>query len=761
MATVTLERPGVRVFQEFSEAAPTPLRPLIPAVIIGESWQLITDATAGLFDNILQVYNYPGILAGVVVDTNETVVKLVTTTGADLTGVGDTFDITNDGAVTITASTVTVGADPNPQKIIKANTQFSPAAGLSLIDILQDFFTLAVRLGDVVVFEDTSAGLLTNTSKQSDNLGNWTITGIIGSDTLSVLGLTPGHVNGTVNEPFQITTGSNDHFLVDVDALGDVGVVLSPATAATAQDIADDLNGDSDFAAVAVADAFNRKVRIRSRTTGTGSSVTISADSLTANTVLGFTAAQTDSGSISDSLKAETDVEYRIVRNGALTGTIKISFSARRTDEAAKLYEFADTETLEASLGKIHPDNPLAYGMALALAATGDRTTVLGVIVANKDTTVSHGKALEFLESKDIYSMVPLSQNTAVLALYPIHVTNLSEPTSKHERIAWICPLISEFDEKQASRVATTPVGALPTSRFTDAGATYQANGVVVGDVLKVSAVTGTLEIDSVDQSALLLSQGFVELQVATVVSETEVDIVGEFTTTSPGDVTYSVKTMDYTFSQKASNQAGGAVGFTNRRLRYVSPDVGTFSVAGVDTELPGYYTACVSAAMTSELPPSQGHTNLPVPGPVELRSSNDVFTELQMDIMAGGGVWLYVQDTPGGPITTRHQLTTDISDINKREHSIVTAVDYGAKRIRAQISPLIGRFNLTNDYLTKQLRPALAGAIRDLVEERIWGRATVIRSLKIVENQPDTAEAIIQVAKLTPANYVNVRLII
>lgn len=94
---------------------------------------------------------------------------------------------------------------------------------------------------------------------------------------------------------------------------------------------------------------------------------------------------------------------------------------------------------------------------------------------------------------------------------------------------------------KQASRTATSPVpGPIPDSTFIDTGASFFANGVVVGDVLRITAVTGALQIGGVPQVPPF------EVAIASVNSATEVEIVGQFTA-DPGNVTYEVRTPSFT----------------------------------------------------------------------------------------------------------------------------------------------------------------------------------------------------------------------
>ena len=59
---------------------------------------------------------------------------------------------------------------------------------------------------------------------------------------------------------------------------------------------------------------------------------------------------------------------------------------------------------------------------------------------------------------------------------------------------------------------------------------------------------------------------------------------------------------------------------------------------------------------------------------------SQDRYSERQLKIMSGGGLWVFQQDTPTGPVVIRHQLTSDMSTVEMREDNIRTALDFAAK---------------------------------------------------------------------------------
>jgi hypothetical protein len=79
---------------------------------------------------------------------------------------------------------------------------------------------------------------------------------------------------------------------------------------------------------------------------------------------------------------------------------------------------------------------------------------------------------------------------------------------------------------------------------------------------------------------------------------------------------------------------------------------------------------------------------------------SNDTFNDKQLNVMAGGGTYVIVQDVAGGPLTSRMALTTDGASVEVRTDSITKVVDFTAKFLRRGLRNFIGRFNITQGFL-------------------------------------------------------------
>lgn len=628
-----LEQPSVRVFQQFGEVAPTVIRPLLEAVIIGEHFQIETKALAGLYDGTLTVYTYPDLVAGATIQTADVEVFLTT--------VEDEFDITSDPGVTIAAASVTLAAAIVPTKTLINHAQVTNIpSGAQFSDPNASFVDSGIRAGDTLTFE-TSAGSLVNLDSviSAANTVTYTILNVLDDQTLE----------------------------------------LNPA------------------------------------------------------------------------LVSETGkFEYTVVRSGSSAGDVNISYRAKRTDKIGELIEVEDVEDLETQLGTIDPLNPVAFGMSLALQNTSN--LVAGFVVEDQDSVTDHQAALSDLESQEVYALVPLTQNEAIFQIYEQHVNLMSDPHEKKERVVFINRIITDFETFQASSTTGGTDGA-DGSLFQDVNALFITNNVPVGSIIKLdTGLTGG------DEGSFPV--GTTDLQIIAVNSETEVDLIAAADTGLSG-LTYTVRTKDFTKLQKARNCQDFAVAFNNRRVISLLPDTAEFPVGSTTQNLPGYFLGAMYAGLTSGTGPAQGFTNLSVSGATGLSNSNKFFSETQLGIIASGGNFIVIQENDQAPVSARHQLTTAVGTIETREYSIVKAVDYSSKFFRATLKPLIGIFNITEDFIDNQVRPTVNGIINDLVEEGIVGTGTHVTDIVQDKTQPDNLNVFIDFEVLFPANFINVVLVI
>ncbi len=472
------------------------------------------------------------------------------------------------------------------------------------------------------------------------------------------------------------------------------------------------------------------------------------------------------------------DVEYSIkeVRRDR-NGTVLITYDADRTDLTGKLTQVESLDDLATKAGPPVPENPLSFGAFWALQNTDTTVFLTGL---NADTLTDHVSALDFLGNEEVYSLVPLTQDTATHQLYAAHVTERSAATAKKERIAWInrqlfIQTTKILDADGTSAVATNNTSPTADS-FVDSGADFTTDGIVAGDEITFTytpsggvETTQTIRVlDRSNSTTILLVDGLPS---------------AFFTDWAAGSAkTYTIKSVPLDKFQQAEFLADYSKAFANRRVYNVWPDLVELTYTddtqesdfltqdelnGIGTPLtgnftgvfPAYYLASMYGGLVAGQDPQQPFTNLPITGATGLRNSNRYFTETQLDIIATGGTYIVIQEAEDGPVSSRHQLSTDVTIIEKRELSITKNVDFIAKFKRNSLKEYIGKFNITQVYL-EQLRVVNDSLTKKLIDD---GNLLSAETLRLEQSEDASDEIILDEDILVPfpANFIRVTLFI
>jgi hypothetical protein len=499
----------------------------------------------------------------------------------------------------------------------------------------------------------------------------------------------------------------------------------------------------------------------------------ISGDAFTAAATVSFHTARTPA--------SDVDVTYSVkeVRRDR-NGTVLITYDADRTDLTGKLTQVESLDDLANKAGPPVPENPLSFGGFWAIQNTDTTVYLTGV---NADTLTEHTSALDFLGNEEVYSLVPLTQDPATHQLYAAHVTERSAATAKKERIAWINRelFVQETKIEDADGTAATATNATPPAAdsFVDAGADFTVAGIVAGDEITFtytpsggSETTQTIRVlDRSNSTTILLVEGLPS---------------AFFTEWADGGTTgksYTIKSVPLDKFQQAEFLADYSKSFANRRVYNVWPDLveltytddtqdsdfltqaelagdGTPQTGTFTGVFPGYYLCAMYGGLVAGQDPQQPFTNLPITGATGLRNSNRYFTETQLDIIATGGTFIVIQDAEDGPVASRHQLSTDVTIIERRELSITKDVDFIAKFKRNSLREYIGKYNITQVYL-EQLRVVNDSLSKKLVDD---GQLISIPDTLRLEQSEEASDEIIldeDILVPFPANFIRVTLFI
>lgn len=567
------------------------------------------------------------------------------------------------------------------------------------------------------------------------------------STALTLLQLTSGQEDlgedALEGSTFEFTLNSNPHVyetVFDSSSLDLAVVAINELVGAT----------------VAAKDTTGTKLVLTSFLRGAASSIEITSSN--ASTQFGLASTATGSGrplpdaylDDSNELHIGGEILRDLVTGAPLdqsygTGSLYVQFRALRLDVTARAAEagvlnIPDLATLQEVLDPITEENPLGLALFLAMnAAPGVATKAVGVAsvsaTAPYGTLEGYAEAADMLKSQEVYAISVCSDDPLVGALFDTHVDTYSSPEYGGERVAVIA---------QAMPTRKTPTLAASGS---EAGSTASDNQLL----LDTNPAAGLVEAGVNPALPLTVAHGvYLEFEVDGSFRRYSVSGVtgplanlrttfasGEntdgFYSTAPFTETvvnaaYSLKVRggslnipgssrrDYTATAVAV--AGAVETYRNRRL--VAPFSGghvKVKIDGVEKRVPTFYASAIIAGMTASQRPQQPFTNLPLPGLTGVADEMGHFTKSDLDLMAGGGVYLLIQDTDGGPVICRQQVTTNTDAVEVREFSITRQLDSTAKTIRALVRRFIGSRNIDTDLLN-ELSLVVQGVATYLVDE-------------------------------------------
>jgi hypothetical protein len=468
-------------------------------------------------------------------------------------------------------------------------------------------------------------------------------------------------------------------------------------------------------------------------------------------------------------------------------GTLYIQYKALRKDvsavaEIAGVLRIPDVETLAAVLDPLTEDNPLGLALFLCmLNCPGFEVKGLGVdeitAAAPEGTALAYARAAGLLEAEEVYAIAPLTHDEVITGLWRTHVVAMSAPEQGGERIVF-------FNHRMPTR--KNPGIA---ASGTQANSTATQNQLL----LDVNPAAGLVALGLNPADPFTVEMGvYVELEVAgefrrynvssvtgalanfNVVFTDEENVDGFYSTTplteSVINAAWSLKVrgasliipgsnpprLDY--SLVAETVAEANAGLKNRRAYSVFPDTIKTIINGIEKSLPAYYACAATAGMVAGQPPQQPFTNFPITGLTGVVGT-EKFTKRQLNIMAGGGTYILIQDVQGGPVSCRHQLSTDLTSIETRELSITKVVDFTAKFIRLGVRKFIGT-QVINNQLLDTIGTTIQGMLQFLIENGVLNGAN-INNIVQDEAAPDTVLVDITLDVPFPCNYIRVTLVV
>lgn len=445
------------------------------------------------------------------------------------------------------------------------------------------------------------------------------------------------------------------------------------------------------------------------------------------------------------------------------------------------LLKFSDTATLEAALNPISTDNPLGLALFFALLnATGAEVMGLGVDEVTDDapygTVEAYTRAAEYLEAFEVYALAPLTHDSTVAQVFLSHVTFMSEPENKGERIVLFNPEVptnyldtlvasgtngdalstTTFDTKVASLAAlvqnagVSPIGTIPVSEglYLDIADDDKKYSIKEISGAQITLRTTPADFASGENDDDYYAETPLTLPIISTTFSIKVRGAELVTSTGQPDKTAIASTV------QLMGQS-----FKNRRFWMTFPDKCAATLGGVEQIIEGFYMNAGIVGMIARQPPQQSFTNFPMTGYTRVLGSNDTYSERQLNVMAAGGAYIVIQVGQGTPLFSRMALTTDMTSIETRTDSITKVVDFTAKFLRRSLQSFIGRFNISQGFLDS-LGSVIQGVLGFLVESGVLIGGTLNNIIQD-EDAPDTVLIDITLDVPYPCNYIRLTLVV
>lgn len=390
---------------------------------------------------------------------------------------------------------------------------------------------------------------------------------------------------------------------------------------------------------------------------------------------------------------AGAQVDYAGQSRSVVKATLFVEYRALYTGTSAGIQVATSEFDVEKALGPAVEENPLSL---CVLNAFVGGAPVVYYYITSGDSRADFSAALERAETmKDLYYIVPASQDPGVITDTVDHVDRMSTENTKRWRIAVVCN-----DVPTTSETSFDITGTGTYNTGTKTYVTLKASGgvpdAVDGDVVYVGDAQVYTITRKLNSTTLLTST-----EAAGQTTEAW-DGAGEYDDGVSAMDSDSVGKLEHrlTPSEYAAAIAGAASSLGTFRAVDVAPK--TFEFDGETYS--SMFLAPIVAGMKAAEEPQAPITDDTVPGVDAVPDTYSLFTERDLDTMAAGGVFIVAQDMANERVYVRKQLTTGTIDgiLAQTELSMLVNFDSVTKYFSNMLDSYKGSCNVTQPLLDK-----------------------------------------------------------
>lgn len=383
--------------------------------------------------------------------------------------------------------------------------------------------------------------------------------------------------------------------------------------------------------------------------------------------------------------------------------TAYVEYRAWVDDFVATFGSLSDLDLLEATLGAIHPDNPLCWGVYKALQNSADGASVGFVGVAAADALSDWKDAIDLLAYRErAYVLVPLTNDRAVHTYLASHVAAMSGQRVNLFRRAYLPAQVDTLVELASATTSDDSAVILATLQddpdasgtqytylqATSGNVSFAGLGVRAGDTLRFLYTT-----DGYGNSV------YTEFTVAAVVSNQTLRLsTGHSVAVNTPQKMEVWRTL--TNAEVVAGVLARAAALNSTRLSLVWPD----EVISGGLTYPGYFLCAALAGLRCSTLPHRSLSHIELTGVDSVPRTTRFLTPAQRRRLQDGGVWLVTQEGTG-PVYSQEAITTrQTTEPSLRLDSMATDTDACGFLVLAEMRDFFTRFNISAESLGQAL---------------------------------------------------------
>ncbi len=347
------------------------------------------------------------------------------------------------------------------------------------------------------------------------------------------------------------------------------------------------------------------------------------------------------------------------------------------------------------AVGPVDLDNDA--GFACSAAIGGSQGRPIGFLRVAGITATDFSNALKKVEATDAwYSLGIMTEDDAVMTAAKNHAAAMSQPDVKNFRKIYV----GTDSPGSYNVVKATSDSTLVTATVSQ----FNSENILVTLVNGADEIDFTL-LGLADGDRVLLPVGGMEFELLNVISATELVLKsGPDAPISPA-VPLEIWKADTVASQKSFlQQRAESLGF-ELVVNVWSESQNRF-INGVPTFIPARFLAAEVAGIRSALMPQQGLTRTEVTSVTACPAMYIKYSQTDLDDIAKFGNFVITQNSVGGTVFIRHQLTTETDKgslyYEDNAHAIIHYIDFRTKDI---CDPFIGKKNAIASVVAKVQR--------------------------------------------------------